>query len=136
MKLGIDDFGTGFSSLSYLGRLPIDTLKVDRSFVTGIERDDRGRSVVAAILRLAESLGLETIAEGIETPGQLAALLMLSASAGQGHLFAAALDPAAFAALLSRRVPARRSADPVPINGRRRARTRPAAPPEVQAAAR
>jgi diguanylate cyclase (GGDEF)-like protein/PAS domain S-box-containing protein len=101
LELAIDDFGTGFSSLSYLARLPIDVLKVDRAFVSGLGEAGRGRAVVAAVLRLAESLGLETIAEGIETPDQLAQLQALGAESGQGHLFAPALDPIAFRAFLA-----------------------------------
>jgi EAL domain-containing protein (putative c-di-GMP-specific phosphodiesterase class I) len=91
VRLAIDDFGTGFSSLSYLGRLPIDVLKIDRSFVTELGSDD-GRAVVAAIVRLSEALGLDVIAEGIETEAQLSALRSLGVQTGQGHLFAQAMD--------------------------------------------
>jgi diguanylate cyclase (GGDEF)-like protein/PAS domain S-box-containing protein len=90
IRLGIDDFGTGFSSLSYLGRLPIDVLKIDRSFVAELGSED-GRAVVAAIVRLSEALGLDVIAEGIETEAQLQALRALGVGTGQGHLFARAM---------------------------------------------
>jgi diguanylate cyclase (GGDEF)-like protein/PAS domain S-box-containing protein len=119
VQLAIDDFGTGFSSLSYLARLPIDALKIDRSFVVGLEDGGRGRAVVAAIVRLAESLGLSTIAEGIETQAQLEALRSLGAGSGQGFLFAPALEPAAFAAYVAGRLrPA--AARRVRVPGRRR----------------
>jgi diguanylate cyclase (GGDEF)-like protein/PAS domain S-box-containing protein len=94
VRLAIDDFGTGFSSLSYLGRLPIDILKIDRSFVADIG-SPRGHAVVAAIVRLADALGLDIIAEGVETEAALAALRSLGLTAGQGYLFARPLPRAA-----------------------------------------
>ena len=99
-RLAIDDFGTGFSSLSYLSRLPIDVLKIDRAFVAGISERPGQRAVTVAILRLAETLGLGTVAEGIETVEDLAELRALGVTRGQGHLFAPALDAAAFEAAL------------------------------------
>lgn len=86
--ISVDDFGTGYSSLSYLPRLPINVLKIDRSFVTGLNRSSSTFPVVQAILSLARSLNLDTIAEGIETPEELAVLRELGCSIGQGNLFA------------------------------------------------
>ena len=84
----LDDFGTGFSALSYLHRFPISVLKIDRSFVAGI--GDAGRpeslALVRAILALASTLGIETIAEGVETEEQKQALIELGCSYGQGYL--------------------------------------------------
>ncbi len=86
----LDDFGTGYSSLSYLHRLPIHTLKIDRSFVQDLMPGGGGSSVavVKAIRALAHSLGLEVVAEGIETRAQHEALLDLGVTLGQGFLFA------------------------------------------------
>lgn len=85
----LDDFGTGFSALSYLHRFPISVLKIDRSFVAGIGDEGRPESLalVRAILALASTLGIDTIAEGVETESQRRALLELGCSFGQGYLF-------------------------------------------------
>jgi diguanylate cyclase (GGDEF)-like protein/PAS domain S-box-containing protein len=88
VKLAIDDFGTGYSSLSYLHRFPIDILKIDRSFVNGLTSSDDGPDLARAVITLGETLGLETVAEGIELEPQVAALLTLGCVAGQGFLFA------------------------------------------------
>jgi diguanylate cyclase (GGDEF)-like protein/PAS domain S-box-containing protein len=90
VKVAIDDFGTGYSSLSYLHRFPIDILKIDRSFVTGLTSSDDGPDLARAVITLGETLGLETVAEGIELEPQVAALLALGCVAGQGFLFAPA----------------------------------------------
>lgn len=87
----IDDFGTGYSSLARLKRLPVSTLKVDRCFVDGLGRDPSDRSIVDAIVKLAESLSLGVIAEGVETLEQLEILQSLGASMGQGYLWSRAL---------------------------------------------
>ena len=88
MRVSIDDFGTGHSSLASLGQLPLDALKMDRSFVRGIEvRPDLGE-IVSAVLVMARQLGLRVIAEGIETEAQLAAVRSLGCEYGQGYLFA------------------------------------------------
>ena len=86
----LDDFGTGYSSLSYLHKFPLHALKIDRSFVAELQPDLSGSStaVVRAILALAGSLGMEVIAEGIETPIQRDALRDLKCRVGQGFLFA------------------------------------------------
>ena len=94
VRLAIDDFGTGYSSLSYLRRLPVDALKIDRSFVSVVDDGPDEAALVRSIVALAQSLRLETIAEGIEEPGQLAELRSLGTHLGQGYFFARPLDPA------------------------------------------
>ena len=89
IRLFIDDFGTGYSSLSYLRRFPVDGIKIDRSFIDGLERDAQNLSLVAAIVAAGQALHLSVVAEGIETIGQLAELRNLTCEQGQGHLFAA-----------------------------------------------
>ncbi|NMC49064.1 MAG: EAL domain-containing protein [Desulfovibrio sp.] len=85
-RIGVDDFGTGYSSLSYLQRFPLDRLKIDRGFVGGM--DDQGNMVIVrSVISLAHSLGLEVVAEGIETPGQEAMLKELGCDFGQGFLY-------------------------------------------------
>ena len=88
VSLAIDDFGTGFSSLSYLRRFPIDRLKIDQSFVRDIERTPANESIARAIVGLANSLSLDIVAEGIETPAEKAVLEHMRCTEGQGFLFA------------------------------------------------
>ena len=88
VRLAIDDFGMGYSSLSYLHRFPIDILKIDRAFVSRLTEHDGGPELARAVVMLGTTLGLETIAEGIENEGQVATLLDLGCVAGQGFLFA------------------------------------------------
>jgi EAL domain-containing protein (putative c-di-GMP-specific phosphodiesterase class I) len=104
-RLALDDFGTGYSSLSYLQRLPVDILKIDRSFVAGVARSTEDSALARGILTLGQTLGLETVAEGIETAEQLAALRDLGCQLGQGYFFARPLGPAAVDALLERHYP-------------------------------
>ncbi|WIO73487.1 EAL domain-containing protein [Porticoccaceae bacterium LTM1] len=85
-RIFLDDFGTGYSSLSYLHRLPIDVLKIDRSFVSAYDSSMAAKSIVATIVTLANSLGLEVVAEGIEEPSQLEAFSGLDINYGQGYL--------------------------------------------------
>ncbi len=86
VKFSIDDFGTGYSSLAYLSRLPIDSLKIDRSFVIGMERQPQNVEIVRAVLNLGRSLNKKVVAEGIETPEQLATLREIGVHIGQGYL--------------------------------------------------
>jgi len=100
VSLAIDDFGTGYSSLSQLRKLPVDYLKIDKSFVDGIAREQAEWELTTAIIRLAAGLGKSTVAEGIETGGQLAHLRSLNVELGQGYLFARPLTAMAIAELL------------------------------------
>jgi len=88
VRLAIDDFGTGYSSMSYLKRLPIDTLKIDRSFVNELPKNNNDLAIATAIVALGHSLGLTVVAEGIETEAQADALLNLGCDIGQGYLYA------------------------------------------------
>jgi diguanylate cyclase (GGDEF)-like protein len=91
--VAMDDFGTGYSSLAYLQRLPIDVLKIDRSFVSGMMVDPDSVAIVRAVLSLAEALGMSTTAEGIETVELATTLATLGCASGQGFYFARPLEP-------------------------------------------
>jgi diguanylate cyclase (GGDEF)-like protein len=93
--VAMDDFGTGYSSLAYLQRLPIDVLKIDKSFVTGMMSDPDAVAIVRAVLSLADALGMATTAEGIETVELATTLATLGCSSGQGYYFAKPLEPEA-----------------------------------------
>jgi diguanylate cyclase (GGDEF)-like protein len=101
VRVSIDDFGTGYSSLSYLKRFPVDAVKIDRSFVMDISRDPDDAAIVAAIIALAGSLKMQTVAEGVETDEQLAFLQAHGCPSFQGFLFSKALPPAEFVRLLA-----------------------------------
>jgi diguanylate cyclase (GGDEF)-like protein/PAS domain S-box-containing protein len=102
VALHLDDFGTGFSSLSYLAALPIDTLKIDRSFVSDMEQNPKHAAIVRTIIDLARELGMQTVAEGVESRAQLHMLEGLGCRYGQGNLFAPALDQKRANALFER----------------------------------
>ena len=101
VRIALDDFGTGYSSLSYLKRMPLSTLKVDRSFVTGLSGDGENRAIVRAILVMADSLGLTVTAEGVETLEQAQALKAMSCDTLQGYYFSRPVDAQAVPALLA-----------------------------------
>jgi diguanylate cyclase (GGDEF)-like protein len=101
IKLSIDDFGTGYSGLSYLHRFPIDTLKVDRSFVSSMEEGSENGEIVRTIIALAKALNLSVVAEGIESIHQLHQLRILGCEYGQGYLFARPLPIAEIEKMLN-----------------------------------
>ena len=94
--LAIDDFGTGHSSLAYLKALPIDTIKIDRSFVRALPDDPFDQAILEAVVHMARRLGLEVVAEGVEDERQREALLQLGVRRAQGFLFSRALPPERF----------------------------------------
>ena len=100
LRIAIDDFGTGYSSLAYLQRLPIDILKIDRSFVAALSADVESVTLVNAIIRMAEALGHTTIAEGIERATQDTILRQLGCHLGQGYLLGPPLDAASMETVL------------------------------------
>ncbi len=101
VRIALDDFGTGYSGLSYLTRFPIDTLKIDRSFVAGMHDSPEDLAIVRTILAFADSLGLETVAEGIELSSQRKQLLDLGCDYGQGYYFSHAVPADKIPALLA-----------------------------------
>ncbi|GAA6622014.1 EAL domain-containing protein [Scytonema sp. NUACC26] len=92
IHLSIDDFGTGYSSLSYLQSFPVDTLKIDRSFITYIQNDGQNTEIIRAIIALSDSLGIQAIAEGVETSFQVQHLKTLGCEFAQGYFFSLPLD--------------------------------------------
>jgi len=94
VHFALDDFGTAYSNLSHLKQFPIEILKIDRSFVSGVTGRDLDLSIVRAVLAIADSLGLSAVAEGIETEEQRTALLDLGCKVGQGNLMSLPLPPA------------------------------------------
>jgi EAL domain-containing protein (putative c-di-GMP-specific phosphodiesterase class I) len=94
IRLAIDDFGTGHSSLTRLGELPVNMLKIDRSFVQGLPEGDTARTLVTAIMYLAEGFGLDVIAEGVETEAQRRFLVDAGCRYAQGYLFSRPVEPA------------------------------------------
>jgi len=93
LQIAIDDFGTGYSSLSRLREVPVEVLKIDRSFVSGVDLDPQAASIVSAFIELASGLGMTTLAEGIETVGELEFLISRGCQLGQGFLFSRPVPP-------------------------------------------
>ena len=93
ISVAVDDFGTGYSSLAYLRRFPVDILKIDRSFIASMTSSERASALIHTLVQLGKSLGLDTVAEGIEEPQQLAQLRAEQCDTGQGFLYAKPLSP-------------------------------------------
>ena len=93
VQLALDDFGTGYSSLGHLRRYPVNILKIDRSFVDGLDEGAGDSAIVAAVTAMAHALGMTTVGEGIETTGQFDALKALGCDDGQGYLMARPMTP-------------------------------------------
>jgi EAL domain-containing protein (putative c-di-GMP-specific phosphodiesterase class I) len=100
VSIAIDDFGTGYSSLAYLARLPVQTLKIDRSFVNTMLIDSNVMTVVSTMISMAHNLNAQVVAEGVETEEQAKALLDLGCDQMQGYLFSRPLPLDAMTALL------------------------------------
>ena len=104
VRVAIDDFGTGYSSLAHLRQFPVDALKIDRSFITGLAHNLEGESLIRTLVQLGKALSIETIAEGIEQDSELSLLQGEQCDGGQGFLFARPLDADAAEAFLRERV--------------------------------
>ena len=107
VRISIDDFGTGYSSLAYLRQFPVDALKVDRSFVRGMETHKDTADIIGTLTTMAQQLGLHVVAEGIENEEQVALLRSLNCESAQGYLFAKPLDVNKAAELLKTGLPSR-----------------------------
>jgi EAL domain-containing protein (putative c-di-GMP-specific phosphodiesterase class I) len=101
VRLAIDDFGTGHSSLGYLARFPIDVVKIDQSFVHGIELDPVKSAIVSAVVALSRAIASTTVVEGVETPAQAEELARLGCDVAQGYYFARPVSAAAFSKMLA-----------------------------------
>jgi EAL domain-containing protein (putative c-di-GMP-specific phosphodiesterase class I) len=98
--MAIDDFGTGYSSLAHLQRFPVDALKIDGSFISGLTDNQEGETLLHALVQLGKALSIETLAEGIEHQRELSLLQDEQCDSGQGFLYARPLDAAATEAFL------------------------------------
>ena len=114
VRIAIDDFGTGYSSIAHLQRFPVNALKIDRSFISQLQHNQEGETLIHTLVQLGKALSLETFAEGIEQPRELSLLKDEDCDNGQGYLFARPLDVAATEAFLQnwaeRTAPARAQA--------------------------
>jgi diguanylate cyclase (GGDEF)-like protein len=109
VRIAIDDFGTGYSSLAHLQRFPVDALKIDRSFITGLTHNEEGETLMHTLVQLGKALSIETFAEGIEEEQELSLLREQDCDSGQGFLFARPLDVAATEAFLQQNWPEKAS---------------------------
>ena len=100
VRIAIDDFGTGYSSLAHLQRFPVDALKIDRSFISGLSSNEEGETLIHSLVQLGKALSIQTFAEGIEQQHELSLLKDEDCDSGQGFLFARPLDVAATEAFL------------------------------------
>ena len=105
VRLAIDDFGTGYSSMAYLRQFPVDVIKIDRSFISGIADSGEAATLIRTLVQMGKALGLETLAEGIEDDAQLAGLVREQCDSGQGFLFARPLAPIALEEFLDMPAP-------------------------------
>jgi diguanylate cyclase (GGDEF)-like protein len=103
VRIAVDDFGTGYSSLAYLQKFPVDTLKIDRSFISTMADSPESGALIRTLVQLGKTLGLETLAEGIEETAQYSQLEREQCDSGQGYLYARPLDPGAVEAFLAAR---------------------------------
>jgi EAL domain-containing protein (putative c-di-GMP-specific phosphodiesterase class I) len=101
VHLAIDDFGTGYSSLGYLREFPVGVVKIDKSFTDGVAQGPEDSALARAIIKLAETLGMATIAEGIESEDQVKSLVALGCTTGQGDFFCPAVPPAKLEQMLA-----------------------------------
>ena len=93
VRIAVDDFGTGYSSLAYLRQFPVDSLKIDRTFITGLARSGEAHALTHTLIQLGKALGLQTLAEGVEQPSQVRQLQHEGCDLAQGFLFARPLTP-------------------------------------------
>jgi EAL domain-containing protein (putative c-di-GMP-specific phosphodiesterase class I) len=100
VRIAIDDFGTGYSSLTHVQKFPVDSLKIDRSFIAGLKDNKEGEALIHTLVQLGKALSIETVAEGIELQQELSLLQGERCDSGQGFLFAKPLDLAATDAFL------------------------------------
>ena len=103
VRIAIDDFGTGYSSLAHLQQFPVDALKIDRSFISGLRSNKEGETLIHTLVQLGKALSIETFAEGIEQQHELSLLQEEDCDNGQGFLFARPLDVAAIESFFPRR---------------------------------
>ncbi len=111
VELAIDDFGTGFSSMNYLKQFPVHRLKIDQSFMRGIENNVEDRSITKAIIKLGHSLGLKVIAEGVETEEQMEFLRIRHCQEAQGYLISRPIEAEELAEFIRRYSPEVRTAE-------------------------
>jgi EAL domain-containing protein (putative c-di-GMP-specific phosphodiesterase class I) len=103
VQIALDDFGTGYASLTHLKRFPVDHIKIDRSFVADLEKDENNAAIIAAVVSLGNSLGLKVTAEGVETEGQAQRLREMGCHNAQGYLYAKPMTASQVTQLLKSR---------------------------------